>query len=74
MNQMIKCFDQTMLYKNYLTLAAHNSFVTGIDAFNLSKSCHEMNKSRIRESKFGLWQSEYLVCTFWWKDAVAEKF
>jgi hypothetical protein len=27
----------------------------------------------IRESKFGLWASEFLVCTFPWKVAVAEK-
>jgi hypothetical protein len=27
----------------------------------------------IKESKFGMWASEFLVCTFPWKVAVAEK-
>jgi hypothetical protein len=33
----------------------------------------ERQNELIRESKFGLWASEFLVCTFPYKVAVAEK-
>jgi hypothetical protein len=63
-----------LLYKDYPTLAKHNRFITGSNVFHLNnnKSSDEMEEL-IRESKFGLCASEFLVCTFPWKVAVAEK-
>jgi hypothetical protein len=62
-----------LLYKDYPTLAKHNSFITGSNVFHLNNILIERQNELIRESKFGLWASEFLVCTFPWKVAVAEK-
>jgi hypothetical protein len=40
---------------------------------SFSKWNKRMVPELIRESKFGLWASEFWVCTFLWKVAVAEK-
>ena len=62
-----------LLYKDYPTLAKHNSFITGSNVFHLNNILIKLQNDLIRESKFGLWASELLVCTFPWKVAVAEK-
>jgi hypothetical protein len=62
------------MYKDYPSLSKKtNSFITGSNVFHLNNIKIERQNESIRESKFGLWASEFLVCTFLWTVAVAEK-